>query len=141
MAEQLIELQKTEYEVPLKATLGYLHKIRNERGYYEAKVAALHPPFTAANENKVYLLGVEIVEGSPLEDGAWIRFADRAEDIVLRWQPSIGDRVLVVTMGDYGWESGWIVRIATSYDSDALEAQEFDIDGPATIFSGTGGII
>jgi hypothetical protein len=143
MADQnTIELQATEFEVPLNATLGYLHQIRNDRGYYEAKVAALHPPRRQLSKDTYWLLGTEFNEdGVEVADGSWIRFADRAEEIVASWQPSIGDRVLVLTMGQYGWESGWILRIALSYDQDALQAQDFEINGPATIFSGSGGLI
>jgi len=138
-----IEVARTnQFEVPVQGTLGYLHQIRNDRGYYEAKVAALNPPLKQKNRQVVYLLGGEKdQEGNPIARGAWIRFADRAEDIVSRWQPSIGDRVLVITLGQYGWESGWIFRIATSYDQDAQQAEDFEINGPTSIFSGKGGVL
>ena len=138
-----IEAQRTNpLELPVKATIGYLHMIRNDRGYYEAKVAAWNPPLSQKDKDKYYLLGTEKNEkGEVVEDGAWIRFGDRSENIVMLWQPNIGDKVIVFTLGSYDWESGWLFRISTSYDNDALQAQEFEINCPATIFSGKGGVL
>lgn len=137
-----IELhRKNRTEIPLRGTLGYLHQVRNDKGYYEGKVAMLNPPLEQKIEQPVQLLGTEKDEkGEVVAPGAWIRFADRAEDIVMRWQPRVGDMVLVISIGEYGWESAWITRISTSYDQDAQQAEDFEINGPASIFSGKGGV-
>lgn len=139
-----IELRAEELEMPVKATLGYLTKdIRFERGFYEAKVAALHPPKWAQklDKNTKYLLGTEKDEdGRAIANGAWIRFGDRADDVVSRWQPRTGDRVIVFTLGEYDFDSAWLYRLATSYDTDAAVASDLEQNGPASIFSGRGSI-
>lgn len=137
-----IELTTEELEIPVKATLGYIVDIRFERGFYEAKVAALHPPRWAQKIKMQYLLGTEKDEnGRFVENGAWIRFGDRADDLVARWVPRKGDRVIVYTLGTYDFDSAWLYRLATSYDTDAEAASDIEQNGPASIFSGRGSIL
>ncbi len=130
-----IEELMNDLEVPVKATIGSLVAIRNEDGYYEAKVASLVSP-SWWTEGKPYLLGNYVTEDEVYETGAWIKFGDSAEVIVAQWQPRIGDRVIVYTYGAYGYSNGRIFRLPTSYDTNAKVAQDMIVNGPLRILSG-----
>jgi len=131
-----LEAKIKDQEVPVKATVGYLFKIRNDRGFYEAKVALINTP-TWYRSSTPFLLGQdnELDKKNP-DDGAWIQFADSTETIVSQWQPRIGDRVLVLTFGKYGFANGRILRLSTSFDTDAKAAEEMKVNGPLRVLSG-----
>jgi hypothetical protein len=131
-----IEAQVKEMNLPVKATLGFLAKIRNDRGFYEAKVALLKVP-RWWRSGRLYLLGEYYnPDTKRLEDGAWIQFADPAEYITSMWQPRIGDRVLVFTFGNYDYDNGRIYRFATSDETNAKSQEEATINGPFRSLSG-----
>ena len=133
-----LEARMRDQEVPVMATIGFLYKIRNDRGFYEAKVALLVNP-TWYRESTPYLLGMDNEyqeDKRSQDDGAWIQFADSTETIVSQWQPRIGDRVLVLTFGKFGFSNGRIFRLSTSYDTDAKAAEEMKINGPLRVLSG-----
>ena len=137
MAEKnTIEAEMSEQSLPVKATLGFLAKIRNDRGFYEAKVALLKVP-KWWRSGRLYLLGEhENEDTGNLEDGAWIQFADPAEFITSMWQPRIGDRVIVLTFGDWDYDNGRIVRFSTSDETNAKSQEEATINGPFRSLSG-----
>jgi len=131
-----IESEMREQNLPVKATLGFLAKIRNDRGFYEAKVALLKVP-RWWRSGRLYLLGeTKNEETNRLEDGAWIQFADPAEVITSMWQPRIGDRVIVFTFGDYDYDNGRIYRFATSDETNAKLQEDNVINGPFRSLSG-----
>ncbi len=131
-----IEAIMAGQEVAVKATLGYLYKIRNSEGFYDAKVALLIQPtwYTGAEP---YLLGED---SDPINDtfemGAWIKFGDSAEVITAQWQPRIGDRVIVYTFGDYGYHNGRVFRLPSSHDANAEAAADMRVNGPFRTLSG-----
>lgn len=134
--KQTIEAELSEQNLPVKATLGFLAKIRNDRGFYEAKVALLKIP-KWYRSGRLYLLGEHLNEDTQrVEDGAWIQFGDTAEYITSMWQPRIGDRVLVLTFGDYDYDNGRIYRFATSDETNAKLQEEMIINGPFRSLSG-----
>lgn len=131
-----IESEVSEQNLPVKATIGFLAKIRNDRGFYEAKVALLKVP-KWWRSGRLYLLGEDAnADTGNVEDGAWIQFADPAEFITSMWQPRIGDRVLVLTFGDYDYDNGRIYRFATSDETNAKLQEENVINGPFRSLSG-----
>jgi len=131
-----IEAEISEQNLPVKATLGFLAKIRNDRGFYEAKVALLKVP-KWWRSGRLYLLGEDYNEDTRrVDNGAWIQFADPAEYITLMWQPRIGDRVLVHTYGDYDYDNGRIYRFATSDDTNAKLQEDVVVNGPFRSLSG-----
>jgi len=131
-----IEVIMSDQEIPVRATIGYLYKIRNDYGYYEAKVGSLVQP-DWYRESLPYLLGNELnIESGQSIQGAWIKFGDPAEVITAQWQPRIGDRVLVFTFGDYGFTNGRIYRLPTSYDNDAKLSEDMMVNGPLRTLSG-----
>lgn len=137
MAEKnTIEARMQEQRLQVKATLGFLAKIRNDRGFYEAKVALLKSPVWYRS-GRLYLLGQNYnEETNSVEQGAWIQFADPAELITSMWQPRIGDKVLVFTFGDYDYDNGRIYRFATSDETNAKLQEEATINGPFRSLSG-----
>lgn len=130
-----LEGRAKDFDMPVRATLGWLFRIRNDRGFYEAKVALLNTP-QWHKTGKPYLLGQDYAEEGDFVDGAWIQFADPPEVIVSQWQPRIGDRVLVLTFGKYSFRDGRIYRLGTSYDTDAKATEEMEINGPLRVLSG-----
>lgn len=123
-------------ESPVKATLGYLFAIRNDLGFYEAKVALLIQP-TWYRGAEPYLLGSEVDENTDVRtEGAWIKFGDTAEVLTAQWQPRIGDRVIVYTFGEYGFANGRIFRLPTSHDANAQQAEDMQVNGPFRTLSG-----
>jgi hypothetical protein len=131
-----IEAEVIEQNLPVKATLGFLARIRNDRGFYEAKVALLKVP-KWWRSGRLYLLGEHFNEDARrVEDGAWIQFADPAEFITSMWQPRIGDRVMVFTFGDYDYDNGRIFRFATSDETNAKLQEDNVINGPFRSLSG-----
>lgn len=134
--ENTLESVIQEFEVPVKATLGYITDIRVERGFYEAKVALLNvPPWWRSRS--AYMLGQERdPQTGAFKQGAWIQFGDSAEYLVSQWQPRKGDRVLVLTFGDYDYENGRIYRLSTSDEINAKQAGDMVINGPLRVLSG-----
>jgi hypothetical protein len=130
-----IEAIETHIETQVKATLGSLYAIRNDQGFYEAKVALLVAP-TWYREPEPYLLGSEINKHDQTVTGAWIKFGDAAEVITAQWQPRIGDRVIVYTFGEFGFQNGRIFRFPTSHDSNAEMAEDMQVQGPFRTLSG-----
>lgn len=131
-----LEVLMGDIEAQVKATLGWLYKIRNENGFYEAKVALLVQPVWYRG-SEPYLLGYEIdLVTKAREEGAWIQFGDAAEVITAQWQPRIGDRVIVYTYSDYGFNNGRVFRLPTSHDSNAEAAEDMRVNGPFRTLSG-----
>lgn len=129
-----IEAIMGNLEIPVKATLGWLYKIRNKEGFYEAKVAILIQP-TWYRGSEPYLLGQDI-DVNKHEQGAWIKFGEAAEVIVAQWQPRIGDRVIVYTFGEYGFHNGRLFRLPSSHDANAPAAEDVRVNGPFRSLSG-----
>jgi len=129
-----IEAVMGNLEAPVKATLGWLYKIRNKEGFYEAKVALLVAP-TWYTGSEPYLLGEDIGPDTH-EQGAWVKFGESAEVIVAQWQPRIGDRVIVYTFGEYGFHNGRLFRLPSSYDANASAAEDMRVNGPFRTLSG-----
>ena len=131
-----LEVTMGDIEAQVKATLGWLYKIRNVNGFYEAKVALLIQPVWYRG-SEPYLLGYEIDQNTRVrEEGAWIQFGDSAEMITSQWQPRIGDRVIVYTYGEYGFNNGRLFRLPTSHDSNAEAAADMRVNGPFRTLSG-----
>ena len=122
-------------DLPVRATIGFLYKIRLSNGFYEAKVASVSTP--AWWSKGVYLLGEDVdVSGRSQGVGAWIPFGDNAEMVASQWQPRVGDRVVVFTFGNMGYQNGRLFRLATTYDSGAQMASGMQINGPLRILGG-----
>ena len=133
---ETLEVAMSDQEATVKATIGYLYKIRNDLGFYEAKVASLVQP-TWYRDSTPYLLGNEVSEGGKESiQGAWIQFGDPAETITALWQPRIGDRVIVYTFGSYGFTNGRVYRLPTSDDNTAKLSEEMKVNGPLRTLSG-----
>jgi hypothetical protein len=131
-----IEREMNEQMLNVKATIGFLTKIRNDRGFYEAKVALLKAPLWWRS-GRPYLIGEDFnTETKKVEMGAWIQFGDSAEYITSMWQPRIGDTVMVLTFGDYDYDNGRIYRFGTSDDTSAKQQEENVINGPFRSLSG-----
>lgn len=131
-----IEARMKEQRMAVTATLGSLAKIRNDRGFYEAKVALLKAP-NWYRAGRLYLLGQNYnTDTERVEEGAWIQFGDSTEVITSMWQPRIGDRVMVLTFGDYDFDNGRIYRFPTSDETNAKLQEDNVINGPFRSLSG-----